>query len=453
MAAMGERERGLAGVVLTASVGTIVEWYDFFVFGSLAKTIAPHFFPSADPTASFLSTLATFATGFVVRPFGALVFGRLGDRVGRKYAFLVTLLVMGGGTTLIGLVPDYERIGVLAPLTLLALRLLQGLAIGGEYGGAVIYVAEHAPDAKRGRYASFVQVTATAGMLLSLGAILATQRLLHDDDAFQKWGWRLPFFASVLLVGFSLWVRVRMRESPVFERLKSTGRTSRSPLRESLGDRRNWRPMLVALFAVTAGQGVVWYTAHFSALYFLQNTLKLDDALAKQAMSVALVAAAPFFVLFGALSDRFGRRRVMWLGHLLALATWIPVYLAMRRAAGPPPNGVALALLLFAQLVVATMVNGPIPALLVELFPARIRYTSLSLPYHVGNGVFGGLTPLVSQWLVASDRSPWKGEPLSVLYFPLAICVATLVVGAFVLPETRHVALWKELEEPASSSN
>jgi len=432
--AVGARE--LSKVIAAAAAGTIVEWYDFFVFGSLATILARHFYPPESELA-FLSTLATFAVGFVVRPLGALVFGRLGDVVGRKYAFLLTLLIMGGGTALIGLVPSYEKVGAFAPIVLLLLRLVQGLAIGGEYGGAVIYVAEHAPDGRRGRYASFIQITATAGLLASLGAILATRQLL-GDAAFERWGWRLPFFASVLLVGLSLWIRVRMRESPLFERLKSSGKTSRSPVLESLRDRRNLKVMLTALLAVTMGQGAIWYASHFTAYYLLLNTLDLGLIETSKVFCPALALAAPCFVLFGALSDRLGRRRVMWTGLVLALLTWIPIYRGILHAAANHERAL-LSALLFAQLFVATMVNGPIPALLVELFPTRIRYTSLSLPYHIGNGVIGGLTPLISTLLTKRT-----GEPLAALWFPLAIAVATLVIGLFVLPETRHIALWNE---------
>jgi MFS family permease len=432
-------------VIGAAAAGTVIEWYDFYIFGSLATVLSGHFFPKENPTAAFLSTLATFATGFVVRPFGAIFFGRIGDLVGRKYAFLMTLLIMGGGTAAIGLIPSYESIGIAAPLLLLVLRLLQGLALGGEYGGAAIYVAEHSPDHKRGFYTSFIQVTATAGLFLSLGVILVV-RLWLDDASFRAWGWRLPFLLSVVLVGLSLYIRLTLKESPLFTMLKDKGKTSTTPLRDSLGNARNWKLMMLALFGATAGQGVVWYTGQFYALFFLQNTLRIDFLTSNIIISVALLFAAPFFVVFGALSDRIGRKKIMMAGNLLAVLTYIPIYWAMH-AFSSPPNVVVLTALVFVQVLYVTMVYGPIAAFLVEFFPGRIRYTSMSLPYHLGNGVFGGLTPLIGTAIVASTGNIYAG-----LYYPMIVASVTFLVGTFFLRETRHMSIWREVEEPGAAA-
>jgi MFS family permease len=431
--------RRIWSVIGAAAAGTVIEWYDFYIFGSLATILSGHFFPKEDPTAAFLSTLATFATGFVVRPFGAIVFGRIGDLAGRKVAFLMTLLLMGGGTAAIGLVPSYESIGVAAPILLLLLRLLQGLALGGEYGGAAVYVAEHAPDDKRGYYTSFIQITATAGLFLSLGVILSI-RLSLGDAAFKAWGWRVPFLLSVLLVGLSLWIRMRLKESPLFTKLKASGKASTAPLKDSLGSGKNWGLMALALFGATAGQGVVWYTGQFYALYFLQNSLKIDFLTSNVIISVALVLGAPFFVVFGALSDRIGRKKVMLAGNLLAVLTYVPIYKAMI-AASSPPSPVLLTLLVLVQVLYVTMVYGPIAAFLVELFPAKIRYTSMSLPYHIGNGVFGGLTPLIGTAIVASS-----GNVMAGLYWPMSVAAVTFVVGAIFLKDTHRVSIWEEVD-------
>ena len=427
-------------VIGAAAAGTVIEWYDFYIFGSLATILAGHFFPKENPTAAFLSTLATFATGFIVRPFGALVFGRIGDLVGRKYAFLLTLILMGCSTAAIGLVPSYERVGLLAPILLLLLRLLQGLALGGEYGGAAVYVAEHVPDNRRGFYTSFIQITATAGLFISLGVILAV-RLSLGDEAFKSWGFRVPFLLSILLVGLSLYIRLRLKESPLFTRLKATGKTSTAPLKDTLGSGKNFRLMLLALFGATAGQGVVWYTGQFYALYFLQNTLKIDFLTSNLIISVALLLAAPFFILFGALSDRIGRKKIMMAGNLLAVLTYLPIYYAMD-AFSRPVNVYALTALVFIQVIYVTMVYGPIAAFLVELFPAKIRYTSLSLPYHIGNGVFGGFTPLIGTAIVATTGNPFAG-----LAYPMTIAAMTFIIGSIFLKETKHHSIWDEVDK------
>ena len=447
---------GIWSVIGAAAAGTVIEWYDFYIFGSLATIISKQFFPQTDPTAAFLSTLAMFATGFVVRPFGAIVFGRIGDLVGRKYAFLLTLLIMGLGTAAIGVIPSYARIGLFAPGLLLVLRLLQGLALGGEYGGAAIYVAEHVPDRRRGFYTSFIQITATAGLFLSLGVILVVRRLT-GVAAFESWGWRVPFLLSVLLVGLSLYIRLRLKESPLFSRLKAAGRTSTAPLRDSLGSQRNWKLMALALFGATAGQGVVWYTGQYYALFFLQKTMKIDFEASNLIVAGALLLGTPFFVVFGALSDRIGRKKIMMAGNLLAVATYLPLYHAMETYAAPL-TGIPLArltaaqvaplvILVFIQVLYVTMVYGPIAAFLVEFFPARIRYTSLSLPYHIGNGVFGGLTPYIGASIVAATGDIHAG-----LVYPMSVAAVTFVVGSLFLKETHRTSIWDEVgpaPEPA----
>jgi len=421
-------------VIGAASAGTLIEWYDFYLFGSLATILGAKFFPGDDPTAGFLKTLAIFASGFIVRPFGAIVFGRLGDLVGRKYTFLVTLLLMGGSTFLIGLLPGYEQIGVLAPLALTLLRLVQGLALGGEYGGAATYVAEHAPDARRGFYTSFIQTTATLGLFASLGVILACRHWL-GKDAFEDWGWRIPFLLSILLVILSYWIRIRMEESPLFAKAKSTGNLSRNPIAESFARPENRRLVLIALFGAVAGQGVVWYTGQFYALFFLQRVAGIEFVQANLTVVYALLLATPFFVLFGSLSDRIGRKPIILAGCLLAALLYVPIYQGMMHFA-EPFNQVMMVALVFVQVLLVTMVYGPIAAFLVELFPTRIRYTSMSLPYHIGNGVFGGLTPYVATLLV--DRT---GNIYAGLAYPIAIAAMTFVVGLLLVKERRGISL------------
>jgi len=430
-------------VIGASSAGTLIEWYDFYIFGSLATIISAQFFPKGNETVALLSTLATFATGFVVRPFGALFFGRMGDLIGRKYTFMVTLLLMGVSTTAIGFLPSYEAIGVAAPLMLLLLRLLQGLALGGEYGGAATYVAEHAPDGKRGYYTSFIQTTATLGLFVSLGVILST-RLGLGEETFKAWGWRVPFVLSFALVVFSYFIRKKMHESPVFEAAKKSGQVSKSPLRDSFMNPENRRMVILALLGATAGQGVVWYTGQFYALYYLQTILKVDFVVANTVVAIALLLATPFFVVFGALSDKIGRKKIMMTGMIIAALTYIPIYKAIvlfsgwdaanPDAAAQNPNTFMLTLLIFIQVIYVTMVYGPIAAFLVELFPTKIRYTSMSLPYHIGNGVFGGLVPFIGTAVVASTKDIYSG-----LYYPITVAIVCFIIGMFFIKETDEV--------------
>jgi MFS family permease len=464
----------------------MIEWYDFYIFGSLATVISPLFYPKGNDTLALIAYLSTFAVGFVVRPFGALFFGRIGDLVGRKYAFLVTLLIMGGATALIGVLPTYATIGMAAPIILLVIRVLQGLALGGEYGGAAVYVAEHVPDGQRGFYTSFIQITATLGLFLSLAVILIVQNQM-SETAFREWGWRVPFLISIGLVLISLYIRLRMQESPIFTHIKSTGMTSARPLKEAFTQWVNLKRVLVSLFGATAGQGVVWYTGQFYALFYLQTILNVHTTSANYIVATALLLGMPFFVFFGWLSDRVGRKRIMMAGCLLAALSYIPIYQAMQAAAGsgvitaisqrsPVTGAISLTpmesvegvlrpaaevlpyagltvlladpiawkliLLIFIQMIFVTMVYGPIAAYLVEAFPAKIRYTALSLPYHIGNGVFGGMLPLIGLYVISSTGNIYAG-----LYYPIAVAALTFVVGSLLLRETHHVLIWGEVDD------
>ncbi len=485
-------------VIGASSLGTVIEWYDFYIFGSLTGIIAPLFYPPGNDTFAYIAYLATFAVGFIVRPFGALFFGRIGDVVGRKYAFLVTLLIMGGSTALIGFLPTYATIGYAAPIILLLVRVLQGLALGGEYGGAAVYVAEHVPDNKRGFYTSFIQITATLGLFMSLVVILIVQNLMTPDQFAGKAdgiaGWRIPFLVSILLVVISLYIRLRMEESPIFQHVKSTGMTSANPLVEAFTRWTNLRRVLISLFGATAGQGVVWYAGQFFALFYLQTILNVNLVSAQYIVAIALIMAMPFFVVFGALSDRIGRKWIILGGCLLAMLTYMPIYSAMQSAAGSnvitatsqkdpitgavkltpqttAPDGTLvtaekvlpytslgdllsqsaawkLIFLIFIQVFWVTMVYGPIAAYLVEAFPAKIRYTALSLPYHIGNGVFGGLLPLIGVSLIAQTGNIYAG-----LYYPMAIAAITFVVGAIFLRETHGHKIWEEVDALPRSSD
>lgn len=432
-------------IIAASSVGTMIEWYDFYIFGMLAKTISVEFFPAGNPTAALLSTLAIFAAGFIVRPFGALVFGRLGDKVGRKYTFLLTLVLMGGSTFLIGCVPGYQSIGLWAPVLVLLLRLVQGLALGGEYGGAATYVAEHAPINNRGYYTSWIQTTATLGLFLALGVILLVRSSMPESSFTAEWGgWRYPFWISLLLVGVSIYIRLNMAESPLFAELKSSGKTSGNPLRESFQNRSNFKMVLLALFGAVMGEGVVWYTGQFYAQSFLETKCKLDFEQSRTILLWAIAAATPFFVFFGWLSDRIGRKWILMTGMLLAVLTYRPIFgyfLEHSILLNPSASVITLSQemywrfvgLVFLLILYVTMVYGPIAAFLVELFPTRIRYTSMSLPYHIGNGVFGGLVPFIGLLLSTS----FPGDPLVGLWYPIGITTLCLVIGVLYLDNSR----------------
>jgi MFS family permease len=528
-------------VIFASSLGTVFEWYDFYLYGSLAAIIAKQFFAGTDPNTAFIFALLAFAAGFLVRPFGAIVFGRLGDMVGRKYTFLVTILLMGGSTFIVGLLPTYASIGIAAPIILIILRILQGLALGGEYGGAATYVAEHAPDHKRGAFTAWIQTTATLGLFLSLMVILGTRTAI-GEEAFADWGWRIPFLVSIFLLGISVWIRLSMNESPAFQRMKDEGKVSKAPLSEAFGKWKNLKIVILALVGLTAGQAVVWYTGQFYALFFLTQTLKVDGPTANILIAVSLLIGTPFFIVFGSLSDKIGRKNIIMAGCVLAAATYFPIFTALTHYANPAleaaqknspvivvadpsecqfqfnPTGTKkftsscdiakaklasmsvnykneeapagtpavikvgdtvlesyssaglpkdeakakedeftgklkemiksagypakadsaminkpmVLLLLFILVIYVTMVYGPIAAMLVEMFPTRIRYTSMSLPYHIGNGWFGGLLPTTAFALVA-----YKGDIYYGLWYPIIIALITAVIGILFVKETK----------------
>jgi MFS family permease len=462
-------------VILASSVGTMIEWYDFYIFGSLAVVLSQKFYPPGNNTFALIAYLATFFIGFGVRPFGALFFGRIGDLVGRKYAFLVTLTIMGFGTFLIGLMPTYATAGLFAPIALILIRVFQGLALGGEYGGAAIYVAEHVPDNKRGYWTSYIQITATLGLFFSLITVLLLQFYMSKEN-FLSYGWRIPFLVSIILVMISLYIRLKMKESPIFDQIKSTGMSSAQPLKDAFTKWPNLKLVLISLLGATAGQGVVWYTGQYYALFYLQSILKVNLRTGFIIVALAMLFGMPFFTVFGALSDRIGRKKIIMAGCILAVVTYYPIYHAMQKAAGnnvdgfvsalnpvtkapaltpmttdatgkkvpakeaPNPNVPMLVLLVFIQVIYVTMVYGPIAAYLVEAFPAKIRYSSFSLPYHIGNGVFGGLVPLVGIYVCYLTGNIYSG-----LWYPMTIAAMTFVVGSFLLKETVHVKIWKEV--------
>jgi predicted MFS family arabinose efflux permease len=535
-------------VIFASSLGTVFEWYDFYLYGSLAAIIAKQFFSGLDAGSAFIFALLAFAAGFIVRPFGALVFGRLGDMIGRKYTFLVTIVIMGLSTFIVGLLPSYASIGVAAPVILIALRMLQGLALGGEYGGAAVYVAEHAPDGKRGAYTSWIQTTATLGLFLSLLVILGVRTAI-GETAFADWGWRVPFIVSILLLAVSVYIRLSMNESPAFQKMKAEGRTSKAPLSESFGQWKNLKIVILALVGLTAGQAVVWYSGQFYSLFFLTQSLKVDGPTANILVAYSLLLATPFFVVFGTLSDKIGRKPIIMAGCLLAVLTYFPVFTALTKAANPDlaaaqaknkvvvtadpkecsfqfnPTGTAkftsscdiakqvlagasvsydniaapsgtiasikigetaiasytakglsadeakkkdadfkarvandlklagyptkadpakmdkvmVTSILFYLVLLVTMVYGPIAAMLVELFPTRIRYTSMSLPYHIGNGWFGGLLPTTAFAIVAQTGNMYNG-----LWYPIIIAAITFIVGTLFLKETRNIDIYAD---------
>lgn len=532
-------------VIFASSLGTVFEWYDFYLYGTLAVIIGKQFFSNLDPTSQTIFSLLAFAAGFIVRPFGALVFGRLGDMIGRKYTFLVTIVIMGLSTFIVGLLPSYASIGVAAPVILIGLRMLQGLALGGEYGGAATYVAEHAPQGKRGAFTSWIQTTATLGLFLSLLVILGTRTLVGEAE-FADWGWRIPFLVSVLLLAVSVWIRLSMNESPAFKKMKEEGRTSKAPLTESFGKWKNLKIVILALVGLTAGQAVVWYTGQFYALFFLTGPLKVDNATANILIAISLVIGTPFFIVFGTLSDKIGRKPIIMAGCLIAALTYFPLFKALTEAANPDlakaqanskvtvtadpnecsfqfnPTGVVkftsscdiakqvlaassvsydnvpgtgpakitigdkviesytatgapaaevkakdadfkkavgaalkengypakadpekmnkpmMVAILTLLVIYVTMVYGPIAAMLVELFPTRIRYTSMSLPYHIGNGWFGGLLPATGLAIVAQTGNMYNG-----LWYPIIIASVTFVVGMLFVKETKDVDIYK----------
>ncbi len=533
-------------VVFASSLGTVFEWYDFYLFGVMSAIIAKNFFSALDENTRVIFTLLAFAAGFAVRPFGALVFGRLGDLVGRKYTFLVTILIMGLSTFIVGLLPTYATWGIAAPAILITLRLLQGLALGGEYGGAATYVAEHAPHGRRGFYTSWIQTTATIGLMIALLVILGT-RTYVGEQAFAEWGWRVPYLLSIVLLGISLWIRLQLHESPAFQKMKDEGKVSKSPLSESFGQWKNLKVVILALVGLTAGQAVVWYTGQFYALFFLERMAKVDGATANILIALSLIIGTPFFVIFGALSDKIGRKPIIMVGCLIAALTYFPIFKGLMHYANPAleqaqlqspikvsadpatcsfqfnPTGTAkftspcdvvksylasnglnydnvaapagsglpsvkigdktvmsydakaangkeeaarfkkemdeavktagyptkadpkqinkpmLVVLLTIMVIYVTMVYGPIAAMLVELFPTRIRYTSMSLPYHIGNGWFGGFLPATAFAIVASQGNIYSG-----LWYPIIIAVVTLVIGVLFVKETKDVDIYAE---------
>ncbi len=507
--------KGISKVIFSSSLGTLIEWYDFYIFGMLAKTISVQFFPEGNDTAALLSTLAIFAAGFLVRPFGALVFGRLGDLIGRKSTFLLTLVLMGGSTFLIGLVPGYKSIGLAAPLLVLLLRLIQGLALGGEYGGAATYVAEHAPEGRRGYFTSWIQTTATLGLFVALGIIMAVKSNMSDAAFTAEWGgWRYPFWISILLVGVSVYIRLKMQESPIFAKLKAEKKTSVNPLKESFGHKGNFKMVLLALFGAVMGQGVIWYTGQFYAQSFLENTVKIEFMQNREILLWGIALATPFFVFFGWLSDKVGRKWIMLTGMLLGVVFYRPIFGTMLKDADvkewiakgselvkideqidsvkkidtvlintdtivieqtktiweikkegirftetiidssgnfvntetasswvnmgkpvysdkilSPPLKWKFIFLIWVMIIFVTMVYGPVAAFLVELFPTKIRYTSMSLPYHIGNGVFGGLVPFIATLL----SSTFVNDPLVGLWYPIGVAALCFVIGVLYL--------------------
>ena len=435
----GGTTQNLPFIISASSVGTLIEWYDFYLYGILAAFFGQHFLPPEVKFAdSFLYSLGVFWLGFLVRPIGAIIFGYLGDLIGRKYTFMLTLVLMGAATFLVGCLPEFSAVGWLAPILLVALRLIQGLALGGEYGGAATFIAEHAPDGKRGFYTSWIQTTATMGIVIALVVILAF-RVGMGDQAFTDYGWRFPFLISAILVALSGYIRLKLGESPLFKKLKDQGKSSKNPAADTYGSGKSWGAMALALFGATAPEGVVWYTGQFYALAYMIAVLKLPFQEVYVIMILALIFGAPFFVVFGWLSDRIGRRNIMTAGFLLAVITYIPVFQAMKDNADNP---VILGLLVFYLVILVTMVYGPIAAFLVEFFPAKIRYSSMSLPYHLGNGVFGGGVP----FLVTLLTRMFASTPFAGLFYPMAVAGLGVIVSlAGISNTTKDTKIWDEV--------
>jgi len=431
----------LRRVVIAAAAGNIIEWYDFYIFGSLAAILSVQFFSKSDPVAAFLSTVALFSVGFLIRPLGAFLFGWLGDLVGRKYTFLVTLSGMGLATALIGVIPSYAQIGLAAAIILFCLRLIQGLCLGGEYGGAITYVAEHVSDEKRGYYTGWLQTSPTLGIVLSLAVIVGTRKLL-GTDAFNAWGWRIPFLLSLVLVSVAIYIRLRLQETPIFQAMKARGQTAVNPWREAFVG-PNLKYVLIASLVVI-GEGCVWYSSQFWALYFLQTVKKVDVLASSTIVGGALLIASPTLILFGRLSDKIGRKPVILAGFLLSALTYYPLYSALGRFAEPKSINYPMAVLVVAVLVsYVGMVYGPIAAFLAEYFPARIRYTSVSVPYHIGNGWGGGLVPIITTSVFLKT-----GSLGSALIYPIAVPAVAFVLCLFLMPETRKISIWRSEEAP-----
>src|SRR6266496_1006102 len=433
----------LRRVVVAAAAGNVIEWYDFYIFGSLAAILSVQFFSKSNPVAAFLSTVALFSVGFLIRPLGAFLFGWLGDLVGRKYTFLVTLTGMGLSTALIGVIPNYAHIGLAAAIILFCLRLIQGLCLGGEYGGAITYVAEHVSDEKRGYYTGWLQTSPTLGIVLSLAVIIGTRQTL-GTEAFNAWGWRIPFLLSLVLVSVAIYIRLQLQETPIFQAIKAKGQTSSNPWREAFTG-KNARYVLIASIVVL-GEGCVWYSSQFWALYFLQTVKKVDVLASSAIVGAGLLIAAPTLVLFGRLSDKIGRKPVILAGFLLASLTYYPLYSALGGFAEPKAINYPMAILEVAVLVsYVGMVYGPIAAFLAEFFPARIRYTSVSVPYHIGNGWGGGLVPIITTAAYAKAVENGSSDPLFwALVYPIAVPAIMFLIAIFVMPETRKHSIWEE---------